>query len=1119
MKAPSKWTHLIQSASGLRAEINAHGGIRSLRKGDVTISLFGGNAVEGGPANVWLRRLGKETTCHPLLGPASGSEVTFFDQGFRAAGSWQGIDYSLEFLLCEDQPIWLWQVALENQNAGACEVDVIMMQDVALAHEGAIRLNTYYVSQYIDHTALSHAEIGCVIASRQNQAVSGRFPSCLIGSTGHACAYATDALQIHGYHTRSSQLPPALRDGLPNCRLQHEHSMVAIQESPRVLDASGSTTIGFFGFFLDDHPNASAPSNLVWVDSALEAARTCTLRGNPQSMAAWNHASIFCPAAPLISEEISIKLLESWLGESTKHHEKSGEALQSCFTASGRHVVMMAKERTVLRPHGMILHSGKSSIPDESALTSTTWMCGVFHSMITQGHVSINRFLSTTQGYLGFFKSHGLRVFVEIDNQWKLLEMPSAFHMSERECGWLYAHHSGLLEVRSSAGENAHELSLQIKVLEGGPSRFLLSFHTSLGSHDGCESIPASVEIKGGHEVHVRPCNESDVGRRFPNSSFSITCKQANAIDQLSDDALLYPDGISRLDPFVCQITHPMMSASWIIQGHLIDESSAAPSNFPDRSSLRIRVQTGDDHDKKQGPHHLAEILPWWMHNAWTHFLSPRGLEQYSGGGWGTRDVCQGPIELLSCISSFLPMRDLILRVFSQQNPDGDWPQWFMFFDRERNIRPDDSHGDIVFWPLLALSQYLLATGDEELLEEKIPFFHADSSQAEIATITEHIARACHVIEKRVIDGTHLAAYGHGDWNDSLQPVQPEMRTHLCSSWTVTLHYQTWKSLANAYAAFYQLEKAQHFHQQADAIYQNFQQHLIIDEVITGMAYFLPGVATSYAFHPRDQTTGIHYSLLPMIHAILNDLLTPNQAQAHLALIRQHLLGPDGARLFDRPFPYSGGVQKQFQRAESASYFGREIGLMYSHAHLRYAEALAHVGDAQGFFHALCQLCPICLDRHVPNAAPRQSNVYFSSSDAAFADRDEASEHYQKIHDQVPLEGGWRVYSSGAGIASRLIVQCFFGIKLDLQTCTIDPVISTLLDPLSCHLDLDGHSYKIIYRISKNGCGPKKISLNGTPLPFSRDDNPHRLGAAIIQRSDWISALIAEINLLEIDLH
>jgi len=41
----------------------------------------------------------------------------------------------------------------------------------------------------------------------------------------------------------------------------------------------------------------------------------------------------------------------------------------------------------------------------------------------------------------------------------------------------------------------------------------------------------------------------------------------------------------------------------------------------------------------------LVDLLPWLRQNALVHYLAPRGLEQFSGGGWGTRDVCQGPVE------------------------------------------------------------------------------------------------------------------------------------------------------------------------------------------------------------------------------------------------------------------------------------------------------------------------------------------------------------------------------------------------------------------------------------------------------------------------------------------
>src|SRR5262249_44386181 len=183
------------------------------------------------------------------------------------------------------------------------------------------------------------------------------------------------------------------------------------------------------------------------------------------------------------------------------------------------------------------------------------------------------------------------------------------------------------------------------------------------------------------------------------------------------------------------------------------------------------------------------------------------------------------------------------------------------------------------------------------------------------------------------------------------------------------------------------------------------------------------------------------------IHAILEDLLTPAQARAHLQLIEQHLSAPDGVRLFDRPLPYHGGLQKLFQRAETATYFGREIGLMYTHAHLRFAQALAHVGEADAFFRALCQANPIGLRALIPNATLRQANCYYSSSDAQFADRYQASEEYGRVADgTIPFDGGWRVYSSGAGIALGLIMRRLFGLSVEADVLSIDPVIPAALD-------------------------------------------------------------------------
>src|SRR4030095_8242557 len=128
------------------------------------------------------------------------------------------------------------------------------------------------------------------------------------------------------------------------------------------------------------------------------------------------------------------------------------------------HVMLKAKELRVPRPHGHLLRTGRHLTPDEAALTSTVWMSGVFHSMLTQGHVSFNRFLSTTRSYLGLFRSHGLRIFIELDGAWQLLGVPSAFEIAPDECRWIYRHRSGVVEVRCGARSNPHRLTLALDI-------------------------------------------------------------------------------------------------------------------------------------------------------------------------------------------------------------------------------------------------------------------------------------------------------------------------------------------------------------------------------------------------------------------------------------------------------------------------------------------------------------------------------------------------------------------------------------------------------------------------------------------------------------------------------
>ncbi|HVS75382.1 MAG TPA: hypothetical protein VHE11_00495, partial [Steroidobacteraceae bacterium] len=436
-----------------------------------------------------------------------------------------------------------------------------------------------------------------------------------------------------------------------------------------------------------------------------------------------------------------------------------------------------------------------------------------------------------------------------------------------------------------------------------------------------------------------------------------------------------------------------------------------------------------------------------------------------------------------------------------------------------RGIRAGDSHGDVVFWPLVALGQYLLASGDADILQAPVPFFAPKGPDAgERATVWQHVERAFTVIHRRRIAGTTLAAYGHGDWNDSLQPADPALREHMCSAWTVTLHLQALRTLARALRSIGRAAQAEPLERQGEAVRGDFQRLLLPDGVLTGYAIF-DGADIRYLLHPRDATTGVRYSSLAMIHAILEDMLTPEQTRAHLELIARELAAPDGVRLFDLPMPYRGGPQRIFQRAESATFFGREIGLMYTHAHLRYAQALAHVGRAEEFFRALCQANPIGIRSVVPAATLRQASCYYSSSDAAFTDRYQARTEYARVRDgTVPLDGGWRVYSSGAGIALGLTLRRFLGLTWEAGALSIDPVIPGALDGMRVMTSVRGRPLELTYRIGAAGCGVNDVVLNGGTLPFATEVNPHRRGAARVATKAVLDRLRPDGNTLAIDL-
>jgi 1,2-beta-oligoglucan phosphorylase len=155
----------LTSRTGMSLEMSTNGSLRRFSCSGILVNLYVGNEVEGSPTNLYLRRRSGTVEWISLLGPLSGTRFQVDEASGRVigSGSWRGIDYSIELVPAQSATAWFWHVRLTNTTPSTQDVDLTYTQDLALAPYGGVRLNEYYISQYVDHTPLSHPHHGRIL--------------------------------------------------------------------------------------------------------------------------------------------------------------------------------------------------------------------------------------------------------------------------------------------------------------------------------------------------------------------------------------------------------------------------------------------------------------------------------------------------------------------------------------------------------------------------------------------------------------------------------------------------------------------------------------------------------------------------------------------------------------------------------------------------------------------------------------------------------------------------------------------------------------------------------------------------------------------------------------------
>ena len=1002
--------------------------------------------IEGGMSGILLRVGGEKPENIPILGYNARYNIGATETSFVWEGNQNRLSHRVTLTLQTDFNLWLWKVIVTNERQENVTCDIIFIQDLGLGDRGFLMNNEAYASQYIDHYISHHPHIKNVLMARQNQAQSGKYPwtahGCLEGSVG----FATDFRQFMGpAHRDSNDLVGLFGNDLPSSRLQYETACAALQSHAKSLRPHEQASWTFFSLYEPDHPAPSSDDDLSRIDGL------CGAIHNPAAVSA-----VLSPAERSIVQDAKVistcKTSDQELDllyPEQMHVERLNDEVISLFVPSfnnNRHIVLRNKERVVARRHGALIRSGNDLLPNESTLCVTCWMHGVFAAQLTIANTSFHKLFSVSRDPYNITRSSGLRILVEIGGEWKLLSVPTIFDIGLSDCRWVYYLDDRKITISAVVASDCPAIQWRIRV-EGVSCRFLIYGHLVLGEHEFAQAgnIEINLEL---NRFSLRPESDSMWGKQYPNAVYHMVVATPEHVADLGGDELLYHDGRRRSGAYVVMKTSLTDEFVFSVVGSMTDESKASElaqkySQPVDDDMLRaqadafwgsitrgVKVSTKVSDPKSES---INTILPWLAHDAIIHLTVPHGLEQYTGAAWGTRDVCQGPIELFLSYEHDTPVKEILRILFAQQyEKQGDWPQWFML-EPYSFIQDKQSHGDVIVWPLKALCDYLEATGDLGFLDETVAWRCEDNllKTDSVSSIASHIDKLLETVCARFIPGTSLIRYGNGDWNDALQPVDASKRDWMVSSWTVALLYQQ----ICRYDAILRRKglstRADELASLAQKIREEFNAYLICDGVVAGYGVFRPeGGPPDLLIHPSDKITGIAYSLIPMTQAILGGLFTQEQISRHLELIKNHLLFADGARLMDKPTAYHGGLETIFRRAESSSFFGREIGLMYTHSHLRYAEAMSAVGESKSLWDALCIVNPISVTEILPQASLRQRNTYFSSSDAAFADRYQASEEWDRAKEgTIKVDGGWRIYSSGPGVYTNILIQHALGMK------------------------------------------------------------------------------------------